>query len=191
MENVPTKKWKLKEITLTVVVSIALGVVWWGWTLIYEVVTPFLQPSGLNYLLVGFWFTGGTLVPYIIRKPGAAFFAETLAAVVEGFITHWGVTALFWGLIQGAFSEGAFALFRYKKYTTGVMLLAGAAAGVGEYILDYFYSRYSSLGLRIIAVQIVCILISGALLGGLLAKAVGDGLKKTGALNQFLIVHES
>ena len=54
MEQTYSTKWKLKEITLVAVVSIALGVVWWGWTVIYNFFDPILRPFGLNYLVVGF-----------------------------------------------------------------------------------------------------------------------------------------
>ncbi len=184
-------KWNIKEITLTAVLSIALGVVWWGWTFLYNLLDPFLKPFGLNYLVVGFWFIGGTLLPYIIRKPGAAIFSESLGAIVEGFITQWGITALLWGVVQGAFAELIFASFRYKRYGIGVMILAGISSAIGSYILDFFYSKYFSLSLNIITVQVVSILISGALLGGILAKLIGDGLRKTGALNQFRISIEN
>ena len=190
MRNKNQIKWKLKEITLVSVVSIALGVIWWGWTFIYNLLDPILRPFGLNYLVVGFWFIGGTLLPYIVRKPGAAFFAETLAAVVEGFITQWGITAIFWGMVQGAMSELIFAIFRYKKYTLIIMILSGISAAIGSYILDFFYSKYYTLGTGIIVAQIIAIIISGALLGGWLAKIIGDGLKKTGILNQFLIAQD-
>ena len=184
-------KWKLNEIVLVSVLSIALGVIWWGWTFIYNLLDPILRPLGLNYLVVGFWFTGGTLLPYIIRKPGAAFFSETLAAVIEGFITQWGITAIFWGMVQGALSELIFAIPRYKKYNLLIMILSGIAASIGSYTLDFFYSKYYSLGVKIIIVQIIAIMISGAVLGGILAKIIGDGLKNTGVLNQFLIAQQT
>ena len=187
MENKNQLKWNLKEITLVSVVSISLGVIWWGWTFIFNFFDPILRPFGLSYLVVGFWFIGGTLLPYIVRKPGAAFFAETLAAVVEGFVTQWGITAIFWGMVQGAMAELIFAIFRYKKYSLAIMILAGIASAIGSYTLDFFYYKYYSLETRIIIVQIVAITLSGAVLGGLLAKLIGDGLKKAGVLNQFLI----
>ncbi len=190
MSNKSNLKWKLREITLVAVLSIALGVIWWGWTFIYNFFDPFLKPFGLNYLVVGFWFIGGTLLPYIIRKPGAAIFAESLGGLVEGFITQWGITALLWGAVQGAFAEAIFALFSYKKYGTGVMILAGVSSAIGSYLLDFIYSKYFTLGINIIVVQIFSIIVSGAILGGLLAKMIGDGLKKTGVLNQFMIVQD-
>lgn len=177
--------WKLNEIVILLVLAIALGVLWWGWTFFYALTTPF-GALGLNYLFVGVWFTGGTLIPFLIRKPGAALLGEVAAAFVEGFITQWGITAVIWGLVQGLGCELIFALFRYKKYNLLVLLLAGTVAGLFSYILDFFYSHYAGLEPWVIAVQIVSALISGAVFGGLVAYLIGSGILKTGVMRTIL-----
>jgi len=173
--------WKLSELVITLVLAVALGVLWWGWTFFTALTRP-LSAMGLSYLFVGVWFTGGTLVPFLIRRPGAALLGEVAAAFVEGFITQWGITAVIWGLVQGVACEIVFAVFAYKRHGLGVLVLAGALAGVFSYILDFFYSHYAGLATWVIAVQIVSIVVSGALLGGALAYAVGKGILKTGVL---------
>ena len=185
------KRWKLNEIVILLVLAVALGVLWWGWTLITALIGPLLAPIGLNYLYVGLWFTGGTLVPYLIRKPGAALLGEVAAAFVQSFITQWGITAVIWGLVQGLGCELVFALFRYKKYNLAVLILAGMVAGIFSYILDFFYSHYAGLQLWVIVVQAVSIVISGAILGGLLAYLIGRGIIKTGVLRTILPEEES
>ena len=184
------KMWKLNEIVILLVLAVALGVLWWGWTFVTALTSP-LSSVGLNYLLVGLWFTGGTLVPYLIRKPGAALLGEVAAAFVEGFITQWGITAVIWGLVQGVGCELVFALFRYKKYNLAVLILAGMVAGIFSYILDFFYSHYAGLQLWVIVVQVASIVISGAILGGLLAYLIGRGIIKTGALRTILPEEEN
>jgi len=184
------KMWKLNEIVILLVIAVALGVLWWGWTFVTALTSP-LSTVGLNYLLVGLWFTGGTLVPYLIRKPGAALIGEVAAAFVEGFITQWGITAVLWGLVQGLGCELVFALFRYKKYNLAVLILAGMAAGIFSYILDFFYSHYAGLQPWVIVVQVISIVISGAILGGLLAYLLGRGIIKTGVLRTILPEEEN
>ncbi len=179
------KMYKLNEIVILLVLAVALGVLWWGWTFFTALTSP-LGSIGLNYLFVGFWFTGGTLVPYLIRKPGAALLGEVVAAAIEGVITQWGITALLWGLVQGVGCELVFALFRYKRYDLAVLILAGVIAGVFSYILDFYYSHYAGLQLWVIFVQVASIVISGAVLGGLLAYLIGRGLIKTGVLRTIL-----
>ena len=179
------KMWKLNEIVIALVLAVALGVLWWGWTFFTALMSP-LGSVGLSYLFVGLWFTGGTLVPFLIRKPGAALLGEVAAAFVEGFITQWGISAVIWGLVQGVACELVFALFRYKRYDLIVLVLAGAVAGVFSYALDFFYSHYAGLQLWVIIVQVVSIVISGAILGGLLAYMIGRGIIKTGVLRTVL-----
>jgi len=173
--------WKLSEVVTLVVLSVALGVLWWGWTFFTVLLTP-LNAIGLNYLFVGVWFTGGTLVPFLIRKPGAALLGEVLAAIVEGFVTQWGITAAIWGLAQGLGAELIFALYRYRRYDLTVLMLAGALSGVLSWILDFFYSNYAGLQAWVWIVQVVSVIVSGALLGGLLAWLIGRGIVKTGVM---------
>ncbi|RKX79617.1 MAG: thiamine ABC transporter permease [Spirochaetes bacterium] len=180
-----TFSFKLTEVVTLIVLSVTLGVLWWGWTFVWGLASP-LGSIGLNYLLYGFWFTGGTLIPFLIRKPGAALLGEVVAAVVEAFITQWGITAVIWGLVQGAACELVFALTRYRKYDLTVLIIAGALAGVFAYILDFFYSHYAGLQPWVWAVQIISVIISGVVLAGLLSYYVGKGIIKTGVLQNIL-----
>lgn len=182
--------WRLREIVITLVLAVALGVLWWGWTFLTALTSP-LSSVGLSYLFVGFWFTGGTLVPFLVRRPGAALLGEVAAAFVEGFITQWGITAVFWGIAQGVACEIVFALFGYRKYTAGVLVLAGALAGVFSYLMDFFYSHYAGLATWVIAVQVASVIVSGALLGGLLAYAIGKGILKTGVVRTVIPEEEA
>jgi len=178
-------KWKLNEIVTLVVLAVALGVLWWGWTFVSALASP-LSSLGLNYLLVGFWFTGGTLIPFLIRRPGAALAGEVLAAVVEGFITQWGITAALWGLVQGAGAEAVFLATGYKRYDKKTLMLAGAASGICSYTLDFFYSHYAGLQPWVWGIQIVSIVAGGVVLGGLLAYWVGKKLIASGAVRSLL-----
>ncbi len=121
--------WRLNEIVILLVLAVALGVLFWGWTLLTAFATP-LKGIGLDYLFAGVWLVGGTLIPFLIRKPGAALFGELAAAVVESFITQWGVTAAIWGAVQGLGCELVFALFLYRRWDLPVLLLAGAVSGI-------------------------------------------------------------
>lgn len=175
------KRWKLSETVTVFVLAVALGVLFWGWTLFTAITQP-LTSIGLSYLFVGVWFMGGTLVPFLIRKPGVALVAEAAAGLLEGFITQWGITALIWGGVQGIACEIIFLLFRYRRWNMGVLALAGAFAGLLSYFLDFFYSHYAGLQLWVIFVQIGSALVSGAVLGGVLAYVIGRAIQRTGAL---------
>lgn len=173
--------WRLNEIVILVVVSVVLGVVWWGWSLLYSLTAP-LTAIGLNYLFVGFWFTGGILIPFLIRKPGAAILGELISALVESFITQWGITALLWGLVQGSAAELIFFAARYRNYNLTVLILAGILSGLFSYILDFFYMHYSGLAGFVILIQVSSVIVSGAVLGGVLSFLIGKAIRKTDVL---------
>ena len=86
-------------------------------------------------------------------------------------------------------AEIVFAVTRYRKYDLVTLMLAGAAAGVGSLVVDYFF-WYSDLSLGVLGIMLVARIISGAVLAGWLGKVIGDGLEKAGALGSFAISHE-
>ena len=78
-------KWRVVDIVVAAILAVASGVIFWGWDIVctapltlFEGVTP-----GFEGLLNGFWLFAGPLAAIIVRKPGAALFAETLAAFLE------------------------------------------------------------------------------------------------------------
>ena len=81
---------------------------------IFEAVTP-----GFEGPLNAFWLFAGPLAAIIVRKPGAALFAETLAAAIELTMgNQWGVGgSLIVGIMQGLGAEIGFAIFAYKSGT--------------------------------------------------------------------------
>ena len=65
------KSISIFEIVLTLVLAVALGVAFWGWTFIYDIAKPFLKLSGLSYLVAGFWILSAVLVPFVtLDRPG-------------------------------------------------------------------------------------------------------------------------
>lgn len=184
-------KLKLNEIIFICVLSIALGIFWWAYTFIYDIVEPFLQPIGLKYAISGFWLMGAMFFGYIIRKPGSALIGEMLPAFIQAFIARWGLTSLLWGFVQGLPVEILFLLSRYKNLTPGKMAIAGALSAFCSYSFDYFYFKYYLLSAQFNVIQLLGFVLSGAILGGLMARSTAERLKKTGVLNQFAIVRNA
>jgi energy-coupling factor transport system substrate-specific component len=181
------RSWTIQEIVIVVVLAAALGVLWWGWTLVDALASPLLKPLNLGYLSAGFWFTGGTLIPFLVRRPGAALIGEIVAAGIEGLITQWGITALLWGAVQGLGAELVFlVLFRYRRWDLLSLVLAGVVSGVFSWALDFVYSQYIALAPWIWGFQVVSVAVSGALLAGALSWYVGKGIIRTGALRSVL-----
>ena len=90
-------KWRVVDIVVAAIIAVASGVIFWGWDIVctaplalFEAVTP-----GFEGLLNAFWLFAGPLAAIIVRKPGAALFAETLAAALELTMgNQWGVGGL-------------------------------------------------------------------------------------------------
>ncbi|GMA49649.1 hypothetical protein GCM10025857_10060 [Alicyclobacillus contaminans] len=91
------------------------------------------------------------------------------------------------GLLQGGGTELGLLLFGWKRYGTGVLMLAGAIGGVGntvQWLTQYGGASYSFGN---IVGYTVATLLSGAILAGLLPKWIDDALFRTGSLRNFEI----
>lgn len=185
------ERWKTLDVILTGNLALVFGLLFLGWGLVWNAVKPLETVlPGLRDIVYGFWFLPAIVVPYIVRKPGAALAAEMLAALAE-FLAggQWGLTLLISGLVQGGLAEIVFAATGYKKWTLPVLAMAGAAAGVGSLVVDYAF-WYTGLAPTVLIVMLVMRLISGALISGWFGKWIVDGLAKAGALGSFAVAHE-
>lgn len=175
--------WRVVDIVLVSVLGVAVGVIFWLWSAGYGFIAAFtvaFPPAGALY--GGGWLIAGVLGGLVIRKPGAALYCELIAAMVEGLLgTHFGFTVLFSGLVQGLGAELAFAVFRYRRFTLPVAILAGVlsglALGLNATLIDYVaWATQWKL------VYIVLSMISGALIAGVVSWLAVRGLARTGAL---------
>ncbi len=182
------KKLKLSEIIFITVVSTAMGVFWWGYTFLYDIVSPFLKPLGIENLMSGVWLMGAVFFPFIIRKPGSAILGETVAAFVQGFIARWGITSILFGFGQSVLVELFFLSLGYKRWNRAVMMIAAMLSAISSYLVSLFYEKWYTYSVAFNIKQIICYLIGGVLFAGILSIFVANRLKKTGILNQFEIV---
>ncbi|MEH7481029.1 ECF transporter S component [Neobacillus drentensis] len=182
--------WKMKEVVLAVILAVACGVIYLGWSTLWIPISALVGPVGAGFMF-GIWVIASPIVAYIIRKPGAALIAEVAAAAVELLTgSHFGLSALLVGVFQGIGAEIAFAIFGYKRYNLFTLMLSGAFAALGSMIYNLianglgYYSKevfFTTLGIHVI---------SGMILGGLLAKVIVDALAKTGVLEQYELMKE-
>lgn len=186
-----SNKLTLNEIVFIAILSAALGVIWSVYSIICSLITPFLKMFAIDGLISGVWLIGGVFFAYIIRKPGAAFMGEFIASVVEGVFSHWGLSAVIFGISQGLAAELVFLAFRYKVWNHMSVSLAALSSAIISYCLTYYWYNYSVLKMTFTLLTFGCNVISGIILGGLFAKYIADKLASTGVLNQFQIVSES
>lgn len=178
--------WRVVDIVVASVIAVASGVIFWAWSAGYGLFSlAFVAFPPAAALLTGVWLFPAVLGGLIIRKPGAALYCELLAAVIEALLgSHYGLTVLFSGLVQGLGAELIFAAVRYRKWNLGVSLLAGLFsglfAGISEaYILAYYVEYTPALKLF----HVIATGASGLIIAGLLSWFATRALAKTGALS--------
>lgn len=178
-----TRTWRVVDIVVASVLSVAAGVIFWVWSAGYGFISALTLafPPGAA-LYGGGWLIAGVLGGLVIRKPGAALYCELVAAIVEALLgTHFGFTVLLAGLIQGLGAEFAFALFRYRKFNLPVALLAGALAGLALGLNGALVSNVA-WAVEWKAVYMLFAMTSGVIIAGLLSWLAVRGLSRTGAL---------
>jgi energy-coupling factor transport system permease protein len=180
-------KWRVVDIVVAAVLGVAVGLVYFGWNLIYAPISAPLQGllPGLQALFWGIWLIGGVLGGLIIRKPGAALFVEIIAATVSTLLgAPWTLLTLESGFVQGLGAELIFLLFLYSNWRLGVAILAGAASGLALGINDLVL-WYPGSAVTFAVIYTASAIVSGAVIAGLGSWLITRGLAKTGALNRF------
>ncbi len=183
-----TSRWRTVDIVVTAVLGVAFGVVFWAWNQLWAVTdAAFTAFPPAHALLYGVWLLPAVLAPLIVRKPGAALFAELIASVVSALLgSAWGASTIVYGLLQGAAGELGFAAFAYRRYRTVQAVLSAALAGAMAAVLDLFVYRYYpdwSTGWQV--AYIASVVVSTGLVAGLGGMALTRALAASGALSSF------
>ena len=183
----PVLKWRVVDIAVVSVIGVASAVIYWVVALVTTAPWGVLEAivPGLAGIFNGLWLFAAPLAAVIVRKPGAAIYAEVVAGVLEALLgNQWGGLDTFAiALVQGV----GFAVFAYRKWNVGTMLLSGALSGVA----CWGYSFFTHLQAIDIAgsygiVYLIATIVSGALVAGLLMWYLYIAIAKTGALDKFV-----
>ncbi|MEV4757917.1 ECF transporter S component [Micromonospora sp. NPDC049559] len=180
-------RWRTIDIIIASVIAVASGVVFWAWNYVWsatEGAFAFFPPA--QTVLYGLWLLPAVLGGLIIRKPGAALYTETVAAVVSALLgAQWGALVIPQGLVQGLGAELAFAALRYRSYRLPVSILAGALTGISAALFDFFvWNSEYALGSYRIPYALITVA-SSAVIAGVGAWALTRALAGTGALDRF------
>jgi energy-coupling factor transport system substrate-specific component len=185
--------WTTADLMLSAVLGAVFGGLFVLWALVYNAVAPALRsiPGDWSALVNGFWFIPAILVPYIIRKPGAALVGETLAGVIAVLLgSPWGILgSAIAGLTQGLGAEVVFALTGWKRYDWLTLILAGLGAAITGFV--YVYPIWNSqLAPFALAVNFVAGTVSVLVFAVVGSKLLADALLPTGVLDRFAIGRE-
>lgn len=183
-------RWKLKEIVLVSILSVVFAVVYLLFVHIGNLWAGLIGPIAYEWIF-GIWFIVSIIAAYIIRKPGAAFLSEVLAATIEMMIGNAiGPRIILVGIVQGLGAEAAFALTGYKRYELWVLMLAGFGAAVTSFAYTYVMSGFAQLDPTYVATMFGLRAISGMVIAGIGGKWLSDLLLRTGSLRGYAIARE-
>ena len=180
-------RWRTIDIVIASVIAVAFGVIFWAWNIVWgatEGAFAFFPPA--QTLLYGVWLIPAVLAGLIIRKPGAALFTETVAAIISALLgAKWGATVIPQGLVQGLGAELAFAVLFYRSWKLPAALLAGLLTGVSAALFDFFAwnAAYDLWDYRI--PYAVLTIVSSTVIAGLGSWALVRALAPTGVLDRF------
>lgn len=182
--------WKLQDIIFVTLLCVVFGVIYLGGVWLIAPLSAVFTPMGLSLMgtemIFGVWFMAATLAPYIIQKPGVAIVAEVLASLIEVLMGNmYGPMVIVAGIIQGAGAEVVFALWRYKRFDRTTMYLASVGCCITGFLWSFVRSGYGQLAPSLILLYFCIRLVSSLLFAGVICKAMGDGLAKTGLLKSY------
>ncbi len=178
--------WRTRDIVVTAIIGVAFGVVFWVWGLLwngFDAVFVFWPPA--KDLLYAVWLVPAVLAPAIIRKPGAALFAEMVAAGVSTFLgSQWGPDALLSGFVQGAAAEMVFAFTLYRLWSFPVLAVAAIASAAGAWIHDWAL-YYADVSLELQLIRGLMMALSAAIIVAGGSRLLIRALRQAGVLEGF------
>ncbi|MGY2067067.1 ECF transporter S component [Blastococcus sp. SYSU DS0619] len=187
-------RWRTVDIIVTAVLGVAFGAVFWAWNLFAEAAsTPLDFFPPIKGLLNGVFLMPGVVAGLLVRKPGAATFASTMAAAVSLLLgSPYGGIIIVYGLVQGLGAELGFLLTRYRTFGWGTAILAAITAGLSTSILDLtlYYPVSADYPFWVFTLPYtLATVLSSVLLAGVVGLLLVRALARTGALSSFAAGH--
>ena len=179
-------RWRTRDILVTAIIGVAFGVVFWAWGLAWGAFEPLNATIPVaRDLLYAVWLVPAVLAPLVIRKPGAALFAEMVAAGVSALLgSAWGVDTLLSGFVQGAAAELVFAFTLYRSYSLPVVAAAAVASAAAAWIHDWVL-YYPDVAVDLQIARGVAMAISAVVIVALGSIALARSLRRAGVLEGF------
>jgi energy-coupling factor transport system substrate-specific component len=179
-------RWRTRDIVVAAVLGVAFGVVFWAWGFAWAGLAPLngVLPV-FQDLFYAVWLMPAVLAPLIIRKPGAALFAEMVAAGLSALLgSQWGVDTLLSGFVQGAAAELVFAFTLYRVWSLPVLGVAAVASAAAAWIHDWVL-YYPEVAIEIQVARGIAMAISAVVIVALGSQALVRSLRRAGVLEGF------
>jgi energy-coupling factor transport system substrate-specific component len=178
----PESRWRTRDIVVAAVLAVAFGVFFWAFGVAWSGLAV-LGPA--QNLLYGLWLLPAIVVPLVVRKPGAALFAETVAATLSALLgAQWGIDTLLSGVMQGAAAEAAFAIGRYRRYDVPIVVAASLASTAAAFVHDWLFYFQATSGDVLVLIAIF-MAVSGLVFLPVAAIGLVRSLRRTGVLEGF------
>ncbi|MGI8434566.1 MAG: ECF transporter S component [Nocardioidaceae bacterium] len=177
--------WRTIDLMYAAVLGVTFGVLYWAWSSAYTALnTPLSNLLGpLIGVLGGPWLIAGVVSGLVVRRPGAALFAEMLAAAVEALVgNEWGWATLISGGLQGVGVELVLAAFLFRRFSWPVAALCGAAAALCELAYEWHaYWQGTTTGFKLGYGAFFAL--SGAVVAGLGGWLLTNALARSGSID--------
>src|SRR5919198_6171288 len=179
----PFDAWRTRDIVVAAVIGVVFGVVFAAWNGLYAGL-GFLTPP-LSDLIYGMWLVPAILAPLVIRKPGAALFAEMAAAGISALLgSQWGPDTLLSGFVQGAAAELIFGFVGYRRWSLPILIVAALASAAAAWAHDWVI-YYPDASLELQVVRIVVMGASAIVFAAVGSLALERSLRRAGVLEGF------
>jgi energy-coupling factor transport system substrate-specific component len=178
----PSTAWRTRDIVVVAVIAVAFGVFFWAFGFAWSGL-KFLGP--LQNVFYAIWLLPAIVAPLIVRKPGAALFAELVAAGLSALIgSQWSVDTLVSGLVQGGGAELIFLAVRYRSWSFPVIAAASLASMAAAFVHDWaVYYPTSDAGFLVPMGAFMAV--SGVVVLPVVAIALVRALRRAGVLEGF------
>ena len=179
-------RWRTRDIVVAAVLGVAFGVVFWAWGFAWAGLAPLNGALPVfQDLFYAVWLVPAVLAPLIIRKPGAALFAEMVAAGMSALLgSQWGVDTLLTGFVQGAAAELVFAFTLYRVWSLPLLGVAAVASAAAAWIHDWVL-YYPEVAIEIQVARGIAMAISAVIIVALGSQALVRSLRRAGVLEGF------
>ncbi|MEM7126010.1 MAG: ECF transporter S component [Chloroflexota bacterium] len=174
------KSWKTRDILITAVLGIVLGLLSTAVDYAYTAGGAALGPL-LPQTLIGSVMFTALFIPFVVRKPGAALIGMLVIGLVQVPLSPNGILSLVVSGIYGLLIEVAFLITRYRRYGLPMLMITAMVVGAIGLALGYIPNNFHNLAYGAQAL-LWGLVIGSCLLGAWLVAVLAKSLTNSGVL---------